>query len=129
MNNDLINYLNKIEDKKMFSTLINSYIVAFTPFNFYKFLQFLLENLNPLQAGYFSEVIISSNLPERLFNNNPIFLFTNVNELVNVLYTINKEKNLREFIKIVNFIKSHNIYFTVIFDILVNNLLENVIFF
>ena len=107
--------------------LIKSYLMASLPFNFYDFLEFMLENLNPLQARYFTELIMSSeNLFCKLFNNNPSFLFTNVYGLINVLISINKEKNLGEFIKIVNFIKSHNIYFSVLFDIITYNLLENV---
>ena len=91
--------------------------MASFPLNFYDFLQFMLENLNPLQARYFTELIMSSvNLFYKLINNNPSFLFTNVYGLINVLISINKEKNLGEFIKIVNFIKSHNIYFSVLFE-------------
>ena len=127
LHKDFIKYINKFEDYQLFSNLIKSYLMASLPFNFYDFLEFMLENLNPLQARYFTELIMSSeNLFCKLFNNNPSFLFTNVYGLINVLISINKEKNLGEFIKIVNFIKSHNIYFSVLFDIITYNLLENV---
>jgi hypothetical protein len=127
MNTNLINYLNKVNDYQLFSVLVSSLLSLSAPFKFYELLQYLLENFSSEQAGYVSRVIIESpTLITKLYNNNAIFLFTHIYDLIEFITSTNKEKNLNELIQIVSHIKNQNALFSSIYDLIFYNFFEKV---
>lgn len=124
---DLINFLNNLNEFNVFSKLIDPIISLSLPFKFYDLIKFLFKRLNSPQIAFLTRIILNSkDLFNQLYYNNPVFLFTHVYDLVRTVNSFKMDKNLVEFIQIVNHIKGFNIYLSTLFDLMIHNLIKKV---